>query len=114
MTTKRAVKSLKMIGMNVAVVNLGVGIRVLTPRSLILGSFGTVLMGLVALILDADSDPFRQDRRRATAFTSVKSFTTNGKKKIAVATFPICEKREFVGLRNDLIEGLHCLHHQHG
>ena len=81
-----------MIGMNVAVVNLGVGIRVLTPRSLILGSFGTGLMGLIALILDANSDTFGQDRRWTATFASVKSFTTNGKKKIAIPAFSICEK----------------------
>ena len=46
-----------MIGMNTAVINLSIGERVLTPRSLILRSFGTGLLRLVALILDADSDP---------------------------------------------------------
>ena len=98
MAAKGTVKSFKMIGMNLTVINLSVGVRMLTPRGLILGSFGTKLMGLVAFILDAYRDSLWQHKRWPSAFTCVKSFTTNGKEQVSISAFTICKEGQFISL----------------
>ena len=106
LASQRTEKGFSMVGMNLFLFDRWFGVGMLVPGRLILGTLGSFLVGLRALVLDPHFHPFLQRLLRTARFAITDQFPTELKQQVAIAPFPIGQQGQIRTVLDDLFQRL--------